>query len=170
MMRIESQPANQQRGAVLLVSLIFLVVMGLIGLSSMQSSRLELRMAVNEEVRNSAHQSAQALIDAIIATPAMTPVIGGIGFTLCTPGQPGCNLQSLFMPAGPLVPDVAAGHLFATATLTAPTNIPPPRGFGFSADKFAASVYQISATYDRADEGLGRADVTQGLIVLTPLN
>ena len=99
-MRIHSQPAKQQQGAVLLVSLIFLVVMGLIGLSSMQSSRLELRMAVNEEVRNSAHQSAHALIDAIIATPAMTPVIGGVGFTLCTPGQPACNLQSLFMPAG----------------------------------------------------------------------
>ena len=78
-MRINSQPAQHQRGAVLLVSLIFLVVMGLIGLSAMQSSRLELKMAVNEEVRSAAHQSALALIDAIIATPAMTPVIGGIG-------------------------------------------------------------------------------------------
>ena len=106
----------------------------------------------------------------IVSTPAMTPVLGGIGFTLCTPGVVPCDLSSLFMPAGPLAPDVAAGHLFATATLTAPTNIPPPRGFGFSADKFAASLYQIDATYDRADEGLGRADVTQGLIVLTPLN
>jgi hypothetical protein len=170
MMRIYSHPARTQQGAVLLVSLIFLVVMGLIGLSSMQSSRLELRMAVNEEVRNTAHQSAHGLIDAIIATPSMTPVIGGIGFTLCTPGQPACNLQSLFMPVGPLVADVAAGHLFATATLTAPTNIPPPRGFGFSADKFAASVYQVAATYDRADEGMGRAVVKQCLIVLTPIN
>lgn len=169
-MRIQTNPIKRQRGAVLLVSLIFLVVMGLLALSSMQTSRLELRMANNEEVRGAAHQAAQALVDAIIATPAMTPVIGGLGFTLCTAGQPGCNLPSLFMPAGPLAPEVAAGHLFATATLTAPTNIPPPRGFGFSADKFAASIYQIDATYDRADEGLGQADVTQGLIVLTPLN
>jgi len=169
-MMIQINSAERQRGAVLLVSLIFLIVMSLLALSSMQTSRLELRMANNEEVRTSAHQAAQALIDAIVATPSMTPVIGGVGFTLCTTGQPDCNLETLFMPVGALAPEVDAGHLFGSAVLTAPTNIPPPRGLGFSSDKFAASIFEISTTYDRADEGLGRADVTQGLVVLTPLN
>jgi len=169
-MTMQINSAQRQRGAVLLVSLIFLIVMSLLALSSMQTSRLELRMANNEEVRTSAHQAAQALIDAIVSTPAMTPVIGGVGFTLCTPGQPGCNLETLFMPVGALAPEVDAGHLYGSAVLTAPTNIPPPRGLGFSTDKFAASIFELTTTYDRADAGLGRADVTQGLVVLTPLN
>lgn len=161
---------ERQTGSVLMVSLVFLIVLGLIGLSSMQTSRLELRMAGNEEVRANAFQIAQSLADAIVATPAMTPVIGGAGFTLCTPGQPNCDLPSLFMPDPALVPEVAAGHLGGTATLTAPGNTPPPRGLGFSADKFAASRFQLQTTYDRADEGLGRSSITQGLIILTPLN
>jgi hypothetical protein len=165
-----STQRTREAGSVLMVSLVFLIVLGLIGLSSMQTSRLELRMAGNEEMRANAFQIAQSLSDAIVATPAMTPVIGGAGFTLCTPGQPNCDLPSLFMPDPALDPDVVAGHLGGTAVLTAPGNTPPPRGLGFSADKFAASRFQLQTTYDRADEGLGRASITQGLIILTPLN
>lgn len=159
-----------QSGAVLLVALVFLVVLGLFGLTSMQSSRLQLRMANNEEVRINAHQAAQALVDAVAGTPDMTPVIGGAGYTLCTAGQPDCDRESLFMPDGALTADVDDGYLWGTAVMTAPTNSPPPRGLGFSADKFTSTAFQVETTYDRADEGLGRADVTAGLIILTPIN
>lgn len=159
-----------QRGGVLLVALVFLVVLGLFGLSSMQSSRLQLRMASNEEVRVNAHQAAQALVDAVAGTPDMTPVIGGAGYTLCTPGQSACDQESLFMPDGDLSDEVDNGYLYGTAVMTAPTNSPPPRGLGFSADKFTSTAFQVEATYDRADDGLGRADVTAGLIILTPIN
>ena len=37
------------------------------------------------------------------------------------------------------------------------------------ADKFTASGYDVTATYDRASEGRGRATLTEGLIVLTPI-
>jgi hypothetical protein len=169
-MQPKTRSAFFQRGSVLLVSLIFLIVIGLLGLSSMQISRLELRMASNEEVRASAFQVAQALADAVAATPAMTPVVGGAGFTLCTPGVAPCDLESLFMPDPALAPDVAAGSLTGVAVLTAPGNTAPPRGLGFSADKFAASRFEVTTTFDRADEGLGQATVTQGLLIVTPLN
>lgn len=162
---------EQQRGSVLVVSLIFLIVLGLMGLASMQTSRLELRMASNEEVRTSAQQMAQALSDAVVATPAMTPVIGGAGFTLCTPGEPDCDLESLFMPvAGDIAAEVDAGKLTARAVLTAPTSQPCPRGLGFSADKFGCTAFQVNSTFDRADEGRGAADITQGILVATPSN
>ncbi len=162
---------EQQRGSVLVVSLIFLIVLGLMGLASMQTSRLELRMASNEEVRTSAQQMAQALSDAVVATPAMTPVIGGAGFTLCTPGEPDCDLESLFMPVdGDIAAEVDAGKLTARAVLTAPTSQPCPRGLGFSADKFGCTAFQVNSTFDRADEGRGAADITQGILVATPSN
>lgn len=154
-----------QHGSVMIIALIFLVVLGIMGLTSMQTSRLELHMAGNEQVKVSAQQAAQSLIDAIIADPTMTPVIGGIGFVLCTAGQPNCDLPSITMPAGPLQPEVAAQHLGATGELTAIG--PPPRGTGFSADFFEANHYRLTSTYDRADEGLGRASITQGMVILT---
>jgi Flp pilus assembly protein TadG len=163
-MQRNQQMNIKQRGAVMMVTLVFLVVLGIMALTSMQSSKLELRMAGNEAVRATAHQISQALIDAIIATPVMTPVIGNVGFMLCTNGQPNCNLASLFMP-GVLAADVAAGDLMATAQLVAIST--PPPGTGYSADDFDANYYTVASTYDRSDEGLGRAGITQGIIILT---
>jgi hypothetical protein len=164
-MKMKNKTINLQHGSVMIVALVFLVVLGIMGLTSMQTSQLELRMAGNEQVKISAHQAAQALIDVIVADSTTTPVIGGVGYVLCTAGQPNCDLTSITMPAGPLQPEVAAQHLGATGELTAIG--PPPRGTGFSADFFEANHYRLTSTYDRADEGLGRAAVTQGMIILT---
>lgn len=169
-MRVMRDIRNDQRGGVLLVSLIFLIVIGLLGLSSLTTSRLELRMANNEEVRTSALQMAMAFADGVVATPAMTPVFGNVGYTLCTPGQPDCDNPSLFMPDPNLAPEVAAGNLSGTVVLRTAGNSPPPRGLGFSADKFAAAGFQLTSTYDRADEGLGSATISQGLLILTASN
>lgn len=162
--------AGSQAGIVLPVTLIFLVIVGLLGLSSMQLTRLQLRMSTNDEIRATAFQTAQALSDAIVATPAMTPLIGGAGFTLCTPGQPDCNAETLYMPDGALASAVDEGYLQGVAVLVAPGNTPPPRGLGYSADKFAASQFNVQTTYDRSQQGLGRAATTQGLMILTPIN
>jgi hypothetical protein len=164
-MKMKNQTINLQHGSVMIVALVFLVVLGIMGLTSMQTSRLELRMAGNEQVKVSAQQAAQSLIDAIVADSTTTPVIGGVGYVLCTAGQPNCDLTSITMPAGPLQPEVAAQHLGATGELTAIG--PPPRGTGFSADFFEANHYRLTSTYDRSDEGLGRASVTQGMVILT---
>jgi hypothetical protein len=161
---------DNQRGGVLLVSLVFLIVIGLLGLSSLTTSRLELRMANNEEVRTNALQTAMALAEAVVATPAMTPVFGSLGYTMCTPGQPNCDNPSLFMPDPALAPEVESGHLNATVVLRTMPNSPPPRGLGFSADKFSAAGFELTSNFDRADEGLGSATVTQGLLVLIGTN
>ncbi len=164
-------PAHRghERGSSLIVSLIFLVVIGLVGLASMGTARMELRMSSNLEAKATAMQSAQALMDAIIATPAMTPVIGTPGYTLCTPGLAGCDQNTLYMPAGKLAPLIGAGGLSGRTTAMAPSNGPPPRGLGFSADKFAASAFQIAVAFDQSTAGFGAAGVTGGLVILTPI-
>ena len=75
----------------------------------------------------------------------------------------------LASPDGDLADAVDAGHLWGSAVMTAPTNSPPPRGLGFSADKFAGSGFRVTSDFDRADDGLGRATITQGLVVITPI-
>ena len=158
-----------QRGSALLVAIIFLVVLGLLGLASMNTSRLELRMANNTEARTTALQAAQALLDAIAAIPSMTPVTGGAGYALCTPGVTPCDAETIYMPDGPLTDLVTDGSLSARVEITAPENSPPYRGLGFSADKFAMTPFEATATYDRAADGLGSATVTEGMVLIIPL-
>ena len=63
-------PRHRQRGAILVIALMFLVAITLYTISSMRSSNIGLFMAQNEESRVAAEQAAQALADAIVATRA----------------------------------------------------------------------------------------------------
>ena len=52
--------ANKQSGAVLVVSLIFLLVLTVIGVAAMQNTSLEEKMAGNVKDRNLAFQNAES--------------------------------------------------------------------------------------------------------------
>jgi type IV pilus assembly protein PilX len=62
MMRICLQQRQAQRGMVLLVSLVFLLLLTLIGLSSMQSANLQEKMAGSVSLRNQSFQAAEAAL------------------------------------------------------------------------------------------------------------
>ncbi|CAI8964177.1 type IV pilus assembly protein PilX [Pseudomonas sp. IT-347P] len=61
-MRISLQQRQAQRGMVLLVSLVFLLLLTLIGLSSMQSANLQEKMAGSVSLRNQSFQTAEAAL------------------------------------------------------------------------------------------------------------
>lgn len=161
---------GHERGVTLVTSLIFLMVISIVSIASMRSSTMGVRMAQNEEARLSAIQTAQALTEAIIANPASTPVIGGAGFSICTAGVPGCDLYTIVPPAGWVATEVAAGHLSARVERLTPSDKPPLRMLESSVDKFSAASFQVIATYDRTDAGLGQARLVEGLLVLIPKN
>ena len=54
---------NRQQGAVLVMALVMLTVLTLIGVSSMSSSTLELKVAGNTQQHDIAFQAAQSIID-----------------------------------------------------------------------------------------------------------
>jgi len=56
-----------QRGSALIVSLVFLIILTLLGLSTMNTSRLEIRMAINEQAANQAFQAAESGIQETLA-------------------------------------------------------------------------------------------------------
>lgn len=170
MSSLTAVPASSQRGAILVTVLIFLTVVSLLSIASLRSHVTGVRMAQNEEARFSALQTTQALTEAIVGSPPSTQVIGGAGFSNCTAGEPGCNLYSVVVPAGFLADEVAAGHLAARVERLTPPEKPPPRVIETSVDKFSAASFQIIATYDRTDAGLGQAQLVEGLLVLVPKN
>ena len=61
-MRISLQQRQTQRGMVLLVSLVFLLLLTLVGLSSMQSANLQEKMAGSVSLRNQSFQTAEAAL------------------------------------------------------------------------------------------------------------
>jgi hypothetical protein len=146
----------------------FLVAITLFTVSSMRSSNLGLHMAQNEESRIAAVQAAQALADVIVANPASTPVVGKTGFTACTVGQPNCDRNNLPITDPTLEGEVATYHLSARVERTGTVFRPPPRVVESSIDKFSSASFRVITTFDRVDEGLGRQEITEGVLVLVP--
>lgn len=159
---------HQQKGAILVIALMFLVAITLFTVSSMRSSNLGLHMAQNEESRVAAIQAAQALADVIVANPAATPVIGKTGYTACTAGQQGCDRTDLPISDPELTSEVAAYNLSAKVERVGAEFQPPPRAVESSIDKFTSASFRVITTYDRVDEGLGRQQITEGVLVLVP--
>jgi len=157
-----------QRGAVLVVTMLFLLAISMLAVSSMQSSNIGLFMAQNEESRIAAVQGAQALADAIVSNPAATPVVGGDDFTICTPGEENCNRSDLPITNSILATAVAKGHITARVRREGPLFRPPPRSVESSIDKFKSASFEVTTTYDRTDEQLGRQQIVEGVLVLVP--
>ncbi|NNC64525.1 MAG: hypothetical protein HKN84_07050 [Gammaproteobacteria bacterium] len=158
---------SSERGAALITALVFLGVITLLSVTSMRESTMGVRMAQNEEARLSGIQTAQALTEAVVATPAATPVIGGAGFSICTAGEPACNVYGIPLPAQ-VANEVAMGHLSARVQRMTPPEKPPPRVLESSIDKFSAASFQVAATFDRTNEGLGSVQLVEGMIILIP--
>ena len=159
---------NRQQGAILVVALMFLIAITLLTLSSMRATNIGLYMAQNEESRIAAEQAAQALADAIVANPGATPVYGMQGFTACTAGQTNCDRNDLPVGDPVLEAAIASDHISARVERVGPIFRPPPRVVESSIDKFTSAGFRVTTTYDRMDEGLGRQQVSQGVLVLVP--
>ncbi|MGB5165729.1 MAG: hypothetical protein WBN09_06685 [Woeseiaceae bacterium] len=159
---------KRQHGAILVIALMFLVAITLLTISSMRSGNIGLFMAQNEESRIAAEQSAQALADAVVATPASTPVTGKTGYMACTTGVKDCNRNDLPITNPELASAVAANHISARVERTGTIFRPPPRAVQTSIDKFSSASFRVVTTFDRVDEGLGHEQVTEGVLVLVP--
>jgi hypothetical protein len=168
MNRFRPTVRGKQRGAILVIALMFLVAITLFTISSMRSSNIGLFMAQNEESRVAAEQAAQALADAIVASPASTPVVGTTGYTACTAGETGCTRNDLPVTDPVLASAIAANYISARVERTGAVFRPPPRVVETSIDKFSSASFRVVTTFDRIDDGLGHEQVTEGVLVLVP--
>ena len=73
---------KSQRGVALAVALILLVVLTLLALSGVRLSTMELRMSLNDELRVTAYEQAQSLVDVTIRQFSNTPVLSP-GTVIC---------------------------------------------------------------------------------------
>lgn len=174
---------RRQNGAALVLALVLLVVVTLIAVTSIRSTNQELRMSLNEETRANAFQYAQGLVDWILFTAGTTPVVGAVGDRLCVSdftlsGGLVCNRNFAIGDPDLLAEDTRINTISGCATCEYSAEVvrvgsedsPPPRGIGTSVDKFGAAPFKITARYDLSEVGLGKAEVTEGALVLVPKN
>jgi hypothetical protein len=158
---------SKQRGVVLFVSLIMVVIIGMLTLSLMGMSRIEMRMANNEEARINGLQVAQSMIDVAVSDSKMTPVVGGAEYRLCLGDQTDCDMEIPSTPPDEVNAYVTSDALDFVATRSDPPLRPPVRGSGWSVS-FVAAPFRLRATYDRTEDGQGFAEVEQGLEIMIP--
>ena len=186
-----SSPARLQRGAALASALFFLTVITILGMAAMKAGQTDLRLALNEESRSTAVQSAQSLLEALLENRATNLVVQqGSGYvqncylsdqldatSLSTRQQFDCP-PALYpvstLPAGPL-----ATHAYTLVRRESLGNadFAPVSALrrGDSGARFRLASFTVLAGYDRtsasratgADESgnFGAAEVSQGTFV-----
>ena len=156
---------KNQRGVVLFVSLIMLMVITMISMSLMSMSGIEMRMANNEEARINGLQVAQAIVDVVVSREDITPVIGTAGYTLCAGASvEGCD-ESVDdrLPDNEVKTEVDQGSLQLMIIRSDPALRPPPRDTKWSIKTFESAPFRVRGIYDRTEEGGGYAAVEQGV-------
>ncbi len=81
--RRSPHPPSQERGAALAVSLLILIVLTLLGIAAMRSSRIELKLSQNTESRVSSLQMAQAIADNVTQKDSFLSISNGPGYIGC---------------------------------------------------------------------------------------
>lgn len=165
-----------QRGVALATALIFLVVITLLGLVAMRTSTTELRLARNEQVRMEAMQTAQSVVDKVLADSDNFPLTmdpdtphcfvsgGGDVQAVCPPEQAQLTLSG---PDQPLPPLFQKG-IHAEVRRLPPDRAPLPGGLLTSMAKFSGAAFAVRGQYSRGQAGQGAADIEQGVIKLVP--
>lgn len=160
-----------EKGQVLLLAMVFLLLLGLIANTVINTSILEFRMAGNDQFREQAFQQARGIANALAADINHFPVTGGVGYTLCQrdavcdsptlavaataeAAEPGVNVEYRIVRQAPLL----SRHL--------PFRQVENEASG--AGDFAVALFEIIVEVNGVDVGLGSADVVQGVAIRIP--
>ena len=164
----------RQRGAVLLISIIFLLLLSMLALGTMRSGTLEILMAGNEQSRIEAFELAAAVNESVISRWQ-----GGSGIepsfktdqTLCNASHsnPGSECDALTLTIdGSLssaISDAGADNEYATHYL-GEGGVPP--GFGEQVNT-CAFYFDTEADYDNSQNRQGVSHQSEGVFIVNPV-
>ena len=156
-----------ERGAVLPVCLLVLLLIAIITAALTRSNLLQMHMAGNTQAKTEALQQALAVVDWAMDDESSTPVAGGPGYKVCLVNSPDpdCDQATLSIDES-LRP--ASGTVDLTVTRLAPRSVPMPlmaERHASSSQFYRAAKFELRAAYDGTARGQGRAVVVQGVLV-----
>ncbi|QIB66350.1 PilX N-terminal domain-containing pilus assembly protein [Kineobactrum salinum] len=157
-----------QRGAVLLLAMVFLLLLAIISSSVVRTSVLEFRMAGNDQFREEALQKAQAIAAALAEDPANFRLTGGVGYTRCRAGG-GCESETLAVAAAteavPAGVDVSYRIRRQAPLVVKSLPFRQAESNASSSQVFDAAIFEVGVTVDGSAVRLGSAEVLQGIAV-----
>lgn len=165
-------PGPGQRGVVLLVSLLVLLLLGIIATTVARTNQLQLHMAGNDEGRIAALQQALAVVDAMLERPTGIRLDSGVGYTVCQLGSPATSCDEYTLQLAADARPEAAG-LEVSVTRIAPAESRMPlldENQASSAVYYRVAKFEVSVVYDGAPESPGRAALAQGVLVRLPVS
>ncbi len=167
-----NQTGAGQRGVVLIVSLLVLLLLGIIATTVARTNQLQLHMAGNDEARIAALQQALAAVDAVLANTANTPLNGGVGYRVCTVDSPdeSCDEHTLALEQGV---EPTTGSLDVSVARVAPLEGRLPimgEAQASSTVYYRVAQFEVQVAYEGAEQALGRAVLAQGVLVRLPVS
>ncbi len=164
--------ACYQSGAVLVVALLVLLLLGLLSSTVYQTNILALKMAGNDEAQLDSLQQTLAVVDGIVARRRNFELRGPVGFRSCSAAapDPGCNQRSLTIDAAA---EPTWGSAVAAVTRQGPLLAPLPvmdENSASSSVIYRAAIFEVEVWYQTALRAGAGTHLAQGvrLRVLAP--
>ncbi|MEH6610818.1 MAG: hypothetical protein V7696_15735 [Halioglobus sp.] len=152
-----------QRGVVLLMAMVFLLLLSFIAGAVTRTSILEFIMSGNAQFREEAFQQAQGLVAEISSDIENFPVTGKVGYRTCKNGILGCNanLPPLKSDAGSAEFSVVRrGPLFMASSIFRQVE-----SNSSGSPNFKVAIFEVDVEVNRGDQRLGSAQIIQGIAV-----
>ena len=158
----------KQKGTVLAIALVILILVTLIGVNGMYTGTQEMRMSLNEEQRTLSFQTTQAMLEETTGPKheAEIYVCGKPGDkVISSVNSSSCSGKQLTLNDVPIGTD---DSYTIQVTRLSPEVGAPPRiaGQETSASKFQAAYFQAEATHNTPGSRSGYTNMTQGYAVI----
>jgi hypothetical protein len=166
------KPRN--RGAVLLLAMVFMLMLAVIAATVVQTGVLEFHMAGNDQFQEEAFQRAQAIVSELSRDPDNFSLAGGLGYALCfSQGQsqdqdPDCDENSLNAPVSGVVPEgveLTYRVIRQGPRLLQRFPLREAQGVASGSGLFDAAIFEVDVHVDGSGRRLGSARVVQGIAV-----
>lgn len=155
---------RRQQGVALIIALIILAGVTLISMAGVGQSAMELRMARNLQTAGNAFQTAESVVDVILANADTTlPTTGALLVPADVTSTLPTTANTVFYS-----PPSSGETITATAVRLLDCAPPPRSRSGNSITAFSAFAYEVTADVDRNATGNARASVAQGYLTLGP--
>ncbi|NIB40243.1 hypothetical protein HBA55_11640 [Pseudomaricurvus alkylphenolicus] len=165
-------PPSKQSGVALIIALVFMTLIVFISVTSMDSTRLEVHMAANEQASKDAMQRAQAVVD-LLGDESDTFRVTTVGYLRCNSGNSdqdcdtSANLAVSNSSVAALV-DSADSLSYRSEFYYETTQVPRASLANASGQAYGAAYFDLHVLYDDSDSRGGRTEVSQGIGVRIP--
>ena len=170
--RMQGKQRGKQRGAVLVLGLIFLMLLTIVGVVASQRSTLEMQMSGNFQTKLEYFEYARSVIDAAKVQPGILPIPIIVGYTRCTTAAAKPADISSCTETGMSVPSTA-GVLPSGVSVDLSTTYAGMAAFAYQSEDSATGqgllqMYRIAARVYSTDSKAADVRLEVGLVRLEP--